>query len=163
MIKMSNPSANPLRLQVIDRIVAVLEAITAGASYWYTPGQVEKRFVHWTEAKDFPCYSVSDASGGTMELAGIPYNYDETFFVSIKGIVQDTEDTVTKLNRALRDVRAAIQADNISTAAGSLGLLAVDCRFEAPPDTDDGYLSLEGFGFFDQRLKITVSGTFAEL
>ncbi len=162
---MTTPSTDPLRLQIINRIVAVLQAITAGATYWYTPGAVNKRFTHWSECKSFPTYSVSTASGGKVELsgaAGDDSEYTEDFYVSIKGVVKDSVDTVTRLERALADVRKAIDADSRSGAAGTLGALGVETRIEESPETDDGYLSLEGFGFFDQKVRVSIAGNIGE-
>ena len=157
--------AVPLRLQVIDRIVAVLKGIVAGAVYFYTPGGVEKRFVHWTEAKNFPTYMVFTGSGGTVGLSGAAggdSEYTEDFFVSVKGIVKDSEDTVTRLERCIADVRKAIDLDSQSGEPGTLGAIAVQTTFEDSPDTDDGYLSLEGFGFFDQRVRVSIAGNMGE-
>jgi len=153
--------ATPLRLQIIDRIVAVLQGITTGDTYFYTPGVVAKRFIHWTECKSFPTYMVFTAPGGTVELsgaAGADSEYTEDFFVSVKGIVKDSVDTVTRMERCIADIRKAIDADSRSGAAGSLGVLAVQTRIEDSPETDDGYLSLEGFGFFDQKVRISIAG-----
>jgi hypothetical protein len=153
--------ATPLRLQVIDRIVAVLQGISTGATYFYTPGEVAKRFIHWSECKAFPTYMVFTASGGKVELsgaAGDDSEYTEDFYVSIKGIVKDSVDTVTKLERCIADIRKAIDADSRSGAAGSLGVLAVETRIEDSPETDDGYLSLEGMGFFDQKIRVSIAG-----
>jgi len=157
---MTTPAV-PLRLQIINRIVDVLQGITTGATYFYTPGDVAKRFIHWSEAKSFPTYMVFSAPGGTVELsgaAGDDSEYTEDFFVSVKGIVKDSTDTVTKLERCIADVRKAIDADSRSGAAGTLGVLAVQTRIEDSPETDDGYLSLEGFGFFDQKVRISIAG-----
>lgn len=154
---------DPKRLQVIDRIVTVLTAITAGANYFYTPYAVQKRFVHWAEAAGFPLYMVFSATGGKVELGGAPDLYDEDFLVSIKGYVQDSTDTVSKMERAIRDIRKAINDDSKSGAAGSLGAMCVEVAIEEPPETDNGYLSLEGFGFFDQRIRIKIAGDFGEL
>jgi len=157
------PPAVPLRLQVINRIGAVLQAIVAGADYWYTPdpGAVVKRFVLWTEAVHFPTYMVFTGSGGKVELsgaAGDDSEYTEDFYVSVKGIVKDSMDTVTRLEKCIADIRKAIDADSRSGAAGSLGALAVEVRIEESPETDDGYLSLEGFGFFDQKVRVSIAG-----
>jgi hypothetical protein len=155
------PPAIPLRLQAINRIVAVLQAISAGATYFYTPGAVVKRFVHWGECKSFPTYMVFTASGGKVELsgaAGDDSEYTEDFYVSVKGIVKDSVDTVTRLENCIADIRKAIDADSRSGAAGSLGVLAVETRIEESPETDDGYLSLEGFGFFDQKIRVSIAG-----
>jgi len=153
--------ATPLRLQVINRIVAVLQGISTGATYFYTPGAVVKRFVHWAEAVDFPTYMVFTGSGGKVELsgaAGDESEYTEDFYVSVKGIVKDSVDTVTRLENSIADIRKAIDADSRSGAAGSLGVLAVEVRIEDSPETDDGYLSLEGMGFFDQKIRVSIAG-----
>lgn len=147
--------ANPLRLQVRDRVVAVLKAITAGADYFYTPGVVEKRFVHWAEAKAFPTYMVCPGSGGRIEIESTQ-NYDEDMMLSIKCDVKDSEDPGAMLEKCLHDIRRAIDIDSRSGAAGSLGALTVEAVFEEGPTTDDGYLSLEGFGFFDQPLRVRI-------
>ena len=151
----------PLRLQAINRIVTVLQAIAAGGTYFYTPGAVVKRFVHWGECKSFPTYMVFTASGGKVELsgaAGDDSEYTEDFYVSVKGIVKDSIDTVTRLENCIADIRKAIDADSRSGVAGSLGALAVETRIEESPETDDGYLSLEGFGFFDQKIRVSIAG-----
>ena len=154
------PATNPLRLQVIDRVVTVLKAIAEGTSYWYTPCEVVKRFVHWTEAKGFPTYMVFTDSGGKLE-AGTPNFFSEEFNVNVKGIVKDHVDTVTKVERCLRDIRKAINDDTRpSTGAGSLGALGALVFIEEGATTDNGYLSLEGFGFFEQRIRIVISGDF---
>jgi len=157
--------AIPLRLQIINRVVAVLQGITAGATYFYTPGAVVKRFVLWTEAKSFPTYMIFTGSGGKVELsgaAGDDSEYTEDFFISVKGIVKDSVDTVTRLENSIADIRKAIDADSRSGAAGSLGALAVETRIEDSPETDDGYLSLEGFGFFDQKIRVSIAGEIGE-
>jgi hypothetical protein len=159
---MANPAAESKRLQVINRIVSVLQGILAGSDFWYTPGEVAKRFKHWSECTKFPTYMVFSSSGGEIAYAG-EMQYDETFYVSVKGIVQDNLDTVTKLERSIRDIRKAINDDSISPNAGTLGALAVQVRIDEPPETDDGYLSLEGFGFFDQKIRCVISGDFGEL
>jgi hypothetical protein len=162
------PAANPLRLQVIDRIYAVLGAITTGASYFYAPAQVTKKFVHWAEAIDFPVYMVFSDSQGSIELtgaAGSETEYSETFNLNIKGIISDPSDTVSVLEKCLRDIRKAINDDSISSSAGSLmqipGVIQVEIVDGA--ETDNGYLSAEGKGFFEQRIKVTICGKYGEL
>ena len=63
----------------------------------------------------------------------------------------------------MRDIRKAIKADFLSDGAGSLGTICVHVDIDEPPDTDDGYLSLQGFGFFDQRIRIEISGDMEDL
>ena len=86
---MTTPAADPLRLQVLDRIVAVLQAITAGADYWYKPAQVLKRLIGIDQCAGFPTYMVFPVSGGPIELSGAPDRYDEDMEILIKGYVKD--------------------------------------------------------------------------
>lgn len=156
---------SPLTQQVIERIIAVLAEITTGANYFYTPAAVMKRFVHWREASfspDNPLYMVFRDSGGEISCIGENL-YCEDWFVNVKGYVQDNADTVTKMERAIRDIRKAINDDSKSEAAGSLGAIAAAVTIEEPPSTDNGYLSLEGKGFFDQRIRVRTDGEFGEL
>ena len=156
---------NPLTQQIIERVITVLEAITAGDNFFFTPFEVIKRYVHWREARltpTKPLYMVFRDSGGVITNIG-ENRYEDDYFINIKGYVQDPSDTVTKLERAIRDVCKAINDDSASEAAGSLGALAAAVTIEEPPETDNGYLSLEGFGFFDQRIRIRIDGNFGEL
>jgi len=156
---MPTPSVDSIEKRVIDRIATVLAAITAGATYWYTPAQVAKRFMHWQEVVGgFPVYMISLGSGGTRELYSQKTFY-ETFFVSIKGYVQDDTDTMTKVARCWQDIRLALTTDMESATAGALASLCHQVRCKEFPETDDGYLSLEGFGFFDIRVEVQVSDT----
>lgn len=159
---MPTPSANPLRLQVIDRIVTVLSAITAGANYWYTPGKVNKGFLLVPDIMAFPCYMVmAGEKGGAIESSGLPDYYDENFVVSIKGVVKcsKSSDAVDMNEKALADIRKAINTDSVSTAAGSLGVIATLTWITEGPDMDDGYL-IQNFGFFDQKITVRINETF---
>jgi hypothetical protein len=156
--------ATPLRLQVIERICTVLQAIIAGANYWYTPdsGAVIKRMMVLEQVVHFPTYMVfSGAAEGKIELsgaAGDDSEYTEDFVVTIKGIVKDSLDTVTPLERCLADVRKAVDADSRSKIAGTLGALCVQCRIEDSAWTDDGEFSIWGFGAFSQKVLISIAG-----
>lgn len=159
------PGTNPLTQQIIERIITVLAAITTGSSFFYTPAAVTKRYVHWREAiltPDTPYYMVFRDSGGVTAYIG-ENNYCTDYYINVKGYVQDNNDTVTRLERAIRDVCKAINDDSKSGAAGSLGVLAAAVTIEEPPETDNGYLSLEGIGFFDQRVRVRIDGEFGEL
>ena len=156
---------DPLTQQVIDRIITVLALIETGADYFYTPAAVIKRFVHWREAKftpDKPLYMVFRDSGGEINYIGENL-YCEDWVVNVKGYVQDKTDTVTKMERAIRDIRKAINDDSKSEGDGTLGAITAAVTIEEPPETDNGYLSLEGMGFFDQRIRIRTDGDFGEL
>lgn len=161
----TTPSANPLRLQVADRIATVLAAITAGNNYFHTPGKVAKRFMALSEMNHFPCYMVSTGTGGNLDLSGAPDEYDETMYLIVRGVVKASRDTVTPLEQALRDVRKAINDDSTDRATtGALGNLdgVSEVRIDSI-ETDDGYLSAEGFGFFELRIRVVITGTEGEL
>lgn len=159
------PSTNPLTQQVIERVVTVLAAITTGSSYFYTPYAVIKRYVHWNEATlrvSRPLYMVFIDSGGAINYIG-ENNYEDDWYLNVKGYVKDPSDTVTPLVRSIRDVQKAINDDSKGEGAGSLGAITAAVTIEEPPETDNGYLSLVGFGFFDQRIRIRTDGEFGEL
>lgn len=159
------PSTSPLSQQVIERIVTVLAAIRTGSSFYYTAFDVIKRYVHWQEAtltESKPLYMVFRDSGGAINYLG-ENNYEEDWNVNIKGYVRHASDTVTRLERAIRDVQKAINDDSKGEDAGSLGAITAAVTIEEPPETDNGYLSLVGFGFFDQRIRVRTDGEFGEL
>lgn len=157
---MTMPATAPKRLQIIDRVIAVLKTIVNGADYFYTPYDVAKRFCHWTEPVGYPYYMVFAGSGGKIENnTGV---YEEDWYITIKGYVKDDLDTTTVMERCLRDIRKAINADMESGSAGSLAALNAVVLFEEPAMTDDGYLSAEGFGFFDQRVHVNTRALYEE-
>jgi len=156
------PSA-PMRETIRDRVITVLQAITAGDNYFYTPYEVTQRFIHWKEANGFPTYMVHFDSGGTNKVLS-SHQFDVDFYLSIKGIVGgDPDDPQTAVIRANRDIQKAIDYDSHSGGAGSLVTLGAVVSFEEQPITDNGYLSLEGFGFFDQRMRIQIIGAYGDM
>jgi len=162
---MPTPTALSLRLQVINRIETVLKAITTGATFWVTPYQVTKRLILLEQAQGFPVYMVFSGAGGSggIEHSGASDEYDETFRVIVKGIVQDNSDTVTALEKSIQDIRLAINTDSTSGVAGTLGTLAIQTLMYGQVETDEGLLSDEGFAYFEQPVDITIAGRFGEL
>jgi hypothetical protein len=157
------PTDNPLRLQVIDRIVEVLRGIVAGADYFYTPYAVVKRMAHHLDAPGFPYYMVyPDASARAPEYAGQQL-YDELMVVTVKCYVDlEGDEAATKLEKCLRDVRKAIMADQVSGGAGSLATLTLAADVDIL-ETDGGLLALEGRGYFDQRFIFRITGQWGQL
>jgi hypothetical protein len=153
--------AEPLRLQVIDRVVDVLNGIREGEDYFYSPRQVGKGFI--SEPVAYPVYMVRSESGGDIEMH-TDAQFAETFYLSINGRVQEMGDVVTPLERAIRDVRKAIDADCRSGAgAGSLITLATAVVFDAPPEITYDADNVGPFAEFSQRVRITISGEFGEI
>lgn len=158
---MALPSADPKRLQVIDRVVSVLKSISAGADYFYTPMEVCKGFK--AALRGYPAYLVLSASGGEI-MQHLDQQLDEAFYVEIRGAVQDVGDVVTPLERALRDVRKALNDDfKPEAGAGSLITLATSMMIDTPPEIDYEFEGQGFFGYFVQRIRFQVSGEFGEI
>lgn len=155
-------ATEPKENQILDRIVTVLAAIAEGATYWYTPARVQKRYVHWAEyTGEYPLYMVSLGSGGERGLTHSNKRIDVWTPISIKGYVQDNEDTAEKILRCYQDIRVALTAEMENGDAAALPSLGVkQCRIRDFPETDDGYLAHENSrGFFDLRIEIQTTDT----
>lgn len=138
-----------------------IDHITVGDDYHRTPYDVTARFVHWREASGYPLYMVYIESSEPPEFAGTEL-YDQNVIFTIKGYVKHDSDTLKEMLYSMADIRKAINTDSKSGVAATLGTLTVQTRIQ---DfwTDDGYLSLEGFGFFNLRISVTISGDEGEL
>jgi hypothetical protein len=158
---MSQP-AEIKRVQILDRIVTVLDAIREGASYFATRASVEKRMTHPEEVLRGPAYSVHVDSGGDA-VPELGDRRTETLFFNIKGVVVDEKDPAAAIAHAIRDVRYAIDQDFLAGGAGSLQTLAVNLFFDEAATTDNGYYSLNGRGWFEQRVRVIVKGTLATI
>ena len=150
--------SDPLRLQVVDRIVGVLQSIQEGENYFFSPRQVTKGFI--AEPSAYPVYMVTSESGGDIEMHS-DAQFAETFYVAVRGIVQNAGDVVTPLERAIRDVRKAIEAD--FQPGGTLITLATEVVFDTPPEIDYGFEGTGFLGYFVQRVRIRVDGEFGEI
>jgi len=145
----------PLRLQVVDRFIAVLLTITEGESYWKTSGQIVRRWIGPEESVKYPAYGVYPGDGEPPEEDSGEYR--ETFSVIVTGIVKSNTDTVTEMEHALADIRRAIDADSRAGAAGALGALAVFVRVGSTW-TDKGGNVEFGLGVFHQEFLVQVAG-----
>lgn len=145
---------DPLRLQIIDRIVTVLRSIQEGDHYFYSPRQVAKGFI--AEPQGYPVYMVrSEDTGEPPDIYG-DSGTRETFYVNVYGVVHDLGDVVTPMECAIRDVREAVMADFASGgAAGTLVALVTSIALDTlgiEYDSDStGY-----FARFSQRFRIQI-------
>lgn len=147
--------AKPLRLQVIDRIITVLGAMTEGTEFWETPGMVTRRYIGPGEAVAYPVYAVFPGDGQAPEQDSGEYR--ETFEVIIGGMVKSTVDIVTEMEHALADIRRAVDKDARDlTTAGSLGNLTVYVTLGAC-STDKGENISLGLGFLEQRIQVQIA------
>jgi len=147
------PSSSPLRLQVRDRVIVVLQAITAGSTYWTTPSLVSKSFIEWAEEPGNVKYVVyTDVGPGGWDLTGHKM-YDEIFHVIVGGAVYDSSDPVSVMEKCIEDVRLSIVKDATAGGAGSLLAMSstgvVQVRPDGPP-VIDAQLAVEGKMFFFQ-------------
>lgn len=152
---------DPKRLKIVDRLVTVLKTIVAGNNYFFTPYEIAKGFI--SSPTGFPVYMVLSETGGGM-TEELDQQWEETFYVSIRGVVQSTSDVVTPMERAIRDVRKAINDDfKPEAGAGSLITLASSIKIDGPPDIDYGFEGTHFFGYFSQRIKIQIFGEIGEI
>jgi len=155
---------SPLRLQVIDRVLAVLKEINAGTSFFYTPYEVVKRLKNFNECGGFPTYMVFFGSASGSPEAHLDNEYVETLTLSIQGWVDmELGEPQTKLCKCIRDVQKAINDDSKSTVTGSLGQLTSGMCDIGSVETDNGGFSLQGFAFFEQQVSVKLVGDWGEL
>lgn len=141
---MPSPS-EPRTEQLIDAIVARLGAITAGATYWYTPGEVARDWKNYSEITGFPFYGVIDGEQHGDELTNM--EIQETFTVIIVGWIKDTTDRRQAVRRAIADVMKAVHSDD---TWGDLAL-----RTLAPfSTTDQSALVAKPYGYFELSVPI---------
>jgi len=156
---MSFPSAEPKRLLIIERVVTVLKAMRQGEGYWYTAADVVKQVVHEREVLKFPFYMVEYESSPGSPKSNINHQFTEDLAIIIKGACDgEAGDTTTKLERCIRDVRTAIDADTSSVAAGSLGALGAVVTIDALEIEHD-----EKYGYFNQRFIAHIRGDWRSL
>ena len=161
---MSYP-ADPKTLQVLDRVVVVLQEIVAGDDYFYTPGGVIKGIVAYDTITSFPgdmVYLGSEHQAPEYHLDGTVLKFPT---VQIEGYVDATgeEDTITRLIKHLADVQRAVNEDSKSGAGpDSLGVIADYARVGIA-ETDDGMLAGEGRAGFKLSIQCCVSGEWGEL
>jgi hypothetical protein len=153
---MSLPIADPIRLQVTERFIAVLEGIVGGEDYWMTPAEVQSWSNPSIELSVYPTYQVYIEGGNAPEneMGG---RFEQEVAVIVKVIDQDNTDLVKRLERSRRDIIKAVMAD-LSGGAGSLAELSSTIRVDA----DTIIFGLDGFGSLEQRFLVTLAGKFSD-
>ncbi len=154
--------ADCLRLTVRDRVITVLQAITAGSTYNITPAEVLSVWVELEQTKG-DTYCVFPNEDGQIEESGANDEYEGDFFLVVMGRVFDNVDPGRKLFQATADIMLAINTDSKSGASGSLGVLVDRTFFPEFPDTDSGYMSTHGFAEFALRVGFRIHGDYGEL
>jgi hypothetical protein len=154
----------PKRLQVIDRVVALLQAIHEGTDYFYTADKVTKRAMNANECTGFPTYMVF-MSGETEPEQHLDSEVVVKMTLTVDGWVDlEMGEPQSKLCKAIRDVQKAIDTDAKSTTAGSLGVLCANGLVDVGAvSTDNGEYSLKGFAAFSQTITVSLMGEWGEL
>jgi hypothetical protein len=146
---------DPERLNVINRCVTVLGAITAGATYFFSPYKVIKFHVVREQENvplNKPLYMVlSDM--GEITFAGTQI-YDEMMTVSVLGMIEHSTDLVGAIEKAREDVINALAADANSVAAGTLGALTDGMDVAGSPVVH--YEPGKNWGIFRQDFKVRI-------
>lgn len=142
-------ASESLSEQIVDAITARLSALTAGATYWFTPSEVTRTWKIPPEApklaRDRPSYAV--IAGEEASPPGT-YTFDRTM-LPIKLIVwvEEPGDRQQALNRAIADIRVAIGSD--ITWSG----LAMDTEITAVR-RDDAPVSGQPFAYAVMELNV---------
>lgn len=153
--------SEPLRLTILKRFETVLAAITAGDDYFFTPHIVSKHPIEYELAKFGVLYQIfSGDEAGPVDYTVGHVTRDETFYVNVQGIVHDRADLTTKLERALVDIRKALDTDSISSTAGTLGQLTDYAKMDESATM--AYFSDEedDFALFNQKWIVHITGTY---
>jgi len=139
------PPTDPITEQLVEKIVARLEAIQEGETYWYTPLEVARDYKFHTDVKGFPFYGVIDDE----KAAEGEDNQDihDLFTVTIVGWVKSDQDRRLTVRRAISDVERAIYSDE--TWDG----LAIWTEYPSTR-TDRAALIAKPFAYFEMTLAI---------
>lgn len=106
-------ATEPIREQILAAVKSRLAGITAGATYWFTPGDVVRDWKNYDEAeelaKDRPVYGVIE---GVERRPSTTYTQVKAVLtVIVIGWVMDEENRRVAVNRAIADVIRALYQD----------------------------------------------------
>jgi hypothetical protein len=141
------PPAEPMPQRLVEAVLARLQAIEAGAVYWYKPDEVLTDSIQFTDMKGSLAYAVL----GGPEAPASEDNGDvhEGLLMTIKGWVKadDQLGRLTVLRRCIGDLRVAIATDE------SWGGLAIWTAAPAVQVTDPSELE-KPFAHFELTFTI---------
>lgn len=139
-------ATEPIRERLVTAVQQRLASITAGATYWYTPGEVGRDWRHFQEVRATPFYAVIEGPS-EAEPTTLASQVRETQTVIVVGWIKDTSNRRQALNRAIGDVIRAIYVDE------TWGGLALVTR---PPSviTDEAAVVAQPWGYFELTMQI---------
>jgi hypothetical protein len=121
---MSVPTREPFSEQIVLAIVARLQRLDAGATYWWKTGQVVTDASHVPDVRAFPSYGVW-TQGESVESEDNDDVHEE-MKIRIEVWVSDAGNRLRALRRAMADVKTAIATDE------RWGLEGLVLRSQAP-------------------------------
>lgn len=136
---------DPIDEQILAKIKTRLSAIAAGATYFYTPGEVSRDWKNWDEVRGFPFYGVIE--GELQRPADTFTTVDVILPVTIVGWVKSDQDRRIVLNRAAADVIRALYTDE---TWGGLALITKVLR----RPTDEAAVVAKPHAYFELALQI---------
>lgn len=152
-------ASEPIRERAKSAIVARLEAIEAGATYWYTPSLVTRVLLnpdqYTTKLATGPVLGVQRSSGSKVERdTHDPGTYEHVLIVDINayvlGDVVGGTPADTKLERVWSDVRTSLLGD---PRLG--GLASMDVTPDGEMETDRG--TWEPIGWMRQPWRVRLN------
>lgn len=108
---MPTPS-EPIVEQIMDAVLARFAALTAGATYWYTPRTVRRDWLNYDQAlaaKDRPVYCLIE--GPQVNEAEDNQNVRMRFTIIIAAWINDPSDRRQAVNRCWADLIRSVYTD----------------------------------------------------
>lgn len=148
--------ADPKRIQVRDRFFTVLDGIRAEDGYFYTPDMVTKNMTDFFKGPGKKRLTVyPDMGGNIVNHSGA---VDETFYMTVHGIIENYDDPHEVAERMLQDLRHAIDTDAKNPSTGYLGGICLQVVMDESVDMNTGFPEEERVTFLQRfRCQITAS------
>jgi hypothetical protein len=131
--------------QIAQAIVQRLRSLTAGTTYWYTPGEVERDWRMYDEVRRWPWYGVLD--GELVRAQGTYRDVSVTASYTIAVWVRAEKDRRTVLARCCADIIRAVYTDE------TWGGLAMRTRVTRRV-TDDGAAVARPYAYAEVQLEV---------
>ena len=136
---------DPIDEQILAAIKTRLAALTTGATYFYTPGEVLRDWKNFDEVKAFPFYGIIE--GELKREEGTFSKVAVTLPVTIVGWVRHETDRRSVMNKAAADVIRSIYTDE------TWGGLALITKVLGRA-TDEAAVAAKPYAYFEISLQI---------
>jgi len=147
--------ADPKRIQVRNRFIEVMDGIRAEGGYFYTPDLVTEKIIEFYKGSGSIRLTAYPDEGG--EIVNHSGAVDETFYMLVHAVIEDSVDPHKKGERVLQDVRRAIDTDARNPNTGYLGGICLQVVMDEAADMFTE-ISAEGHIEFMQRFRCQITG-----